>query len=311
MGNKFPGGNQDEERTGIKMLEARTTLGIIGGSSFYELGGLENRREISMETPFGPTPDPVVEGWLGNTRLLFVSRHGKGHRLLPKEVPARAIIFALKKLGAKRVIGVSAVGSLREDIRPGDLAVVRQFIDATHDRPSTFFGNGIVGHIGFAKPVCSHLANVIYQVARSQDFIVHEDTALRVMEGPGFSTLAESQENRQSGRVQLIGMTSMPEAKLAREAELCFVTLALVTDFDCWHVGEEDVSAELVTVRLARNVSKAVDVIRCLAETIPAERNCGCGTVLNTAVVTDRACIPERFRTGDMAPIFGRVLSAK
>lgn len=293
------------------MVEASTTLGVIGGSSFYEFGGLKNKREISVETPYGPTPDPVVEGWLGKTRLLFVSRHGKGHRLLPSEVPYRAIIFALKKLGVERVIGVSAAGSLRADIRPGDLAVVRQFVDATYDRPSTFFGNGIVGHVGLAKPVCSVLANTVYQMARELDITVHEDTTLRVMQGPGFSTLAESQENRQSGCVHLIGMTSQPEAKLAREAELCFVTLALVTDFDCWHAGEEDVSAEMVTVRLARNVSKAREVIRRVAETIPAERNCGCPAALDTAIVTDRACIPERFRTNDMAPIFGRAMSVK
>lgn len=291
------------------MAEARTTLGIIGGSSFYEFDGMEGKREISVETPYGPTPDPVVEGWFGDTRVLFVSRHGKGHRLLPKEVPAQAIIFALKKLGAEQVIGVSAAGSLREGIRPGDLAVARQFVDATCGRPSTFFGNGIAGHISFAKPVCSHLADVVYQAARAQDFNVHENTILRVMEGPAFSTLAESLENRESGRVHLIGMTSLPEAKLAREAELCFVTLALVTDFDCWHAGEEDVSAEMVTARLARNVSKAREVIRRVAETIPAERNCGCGTALDNAVVTDRAFIPDNFWTGDMAPIFGRALN--
>lgn len=295
----------------METVRARPTLGIIGGSSFYDFEGLEEKREISVMTPFGSTPDPVVEGWFGNTRALFVSRHGKGHRLLPKEVPTRAIIFALKQLGAERIIGVSAVGSLREDIRPGDLAVVRQFVDATHGRPDTFFGNGIVGHISFAKPVCPNLADMVYQVARAQDFNVHEDTVLRVMEGPGFSTLAESLKNRESGRVHLIGMTSLPEAKLAREAELCFVTLALVTDFDCWHAGEEDVSAEMVTTRLARNVSKARDVIRRVAESIPAERNCGCGTALDNAVVTDRACIPEHFRTGDLAPIFGRTLSVK
>ncbi len=288
---------------------ARTTIGVIGGSSFYEFDGLEERRDIVVDTPYGPTPDPLVEGWFGGARMLFASRHGRGHRLLPAEVPARAIIYALKKLGAERVIGVSAVGSLCENIRPGDLAVVTQFVDATWGRPSTFFGGGIAGHVAFAQPVCPDLANALQGAAKELDFNVHGDTTLRVMQGPAFSTLAESEENRASGRVHLIGMTSLPEAKLAREAELCFVTLALVTDFDCWHEGEADVTAEMVTARLARNVAKARAVIRRVAETMPAERNCACAMALDSAIVTERPLIPERFRSGDMAPIFGRALA--
>lgn len=288
---------------------ARTTLGIIGGSSFYNLEGLKDQREIVVNTPFGPTPDPVVEGHLGDTRMLFVSRHGKGHRLLPSEVPYQAILFALKTLGATHVIGVSAVGSLHVKIRPGDLAVVRQFSDATHGRAGTFFGNGIAGHIGFAQPACPNLADMVVSVAQLQSCCkVHDRTTLRVMQGPAFSTLTESEANRKMG-YHLIGMTSLPEAKLAREAELCYVTLALVTDFDCWHIGAEDVSAEMVTARLAQNVGKAVTVIRGVSEIISAERNCACKTTLDTAVVTDRSIIPDRFRTGDMSPIFGRVLA--
>lgn len=292
-------------------VSAKPTLGIIGGSAFYNFEGLERRRGIDVNTPFGFTPDPVMEGWVGNTRLLFVSRHGQGHRLLPSEVPYQAIIFALKTLGATHVIGVSAVGSLREDIKPGGLAVVRQYSDATHGRPDTFFGNGIAGHIGFAAPVCQHLANLVAAAAKLQSgYRVHDCTTLRVMQGPAFSTRAESEANRQVG-YHLIGMTSLPEAKLAREAELCYVTLALVTDYDCWYEGHDAVSAEMVTTVMAENVSKATHVVMSVAEAISAERNCGCSAALDTAIVTDRNIISDRFRTGDMFPIFGRVLSAK
>ncbi|MEK7189581.1 MAG: MTAP family purine nucleoside phosphorylase, partial [Patescibacteria group bacterium] len=266
---------------------------------------------IAINTPFGFTPDPVMEGWVGNTRLLFVSRHGEGHRLLPSEVPYQAIIFALKTLGATHVIGVSAVGSLNEDIHPGDLAVVRQYSDATYGRPDTFFGNGIAGHIEFANPVCPDLADIVGYTAKLQSYgKIHDHTTLRVMQGPAFSTRAESEANRQMG-YHLIGMTSLSEAKLAREAELCYVTLALVTDFDCWHNGHDTVSAEMVTTTMARNVRKATRLVLSVAEAISAKRNCGCSTALDTAIVTDRALIPDRFSSGDMFPIFSRVLSAK
>lgn len=290
------------------MSKESPTLGVVGGSSFYFLEGLEKVKEIPVDTPFGPTPDPVVEGFLGSTRVLFVSRHGQGHRLLPEEVPYRATIFALKKLGADAVIGVSAVGSLKEEFRPGDLAVIRQFIDATCGRPSTFFGNGIAGHVTFADPACPTLADTVYGAARKMDINIHPVCSLKVMQGPQFSTRAESFINRQLD-IDLIGMTSLPEAKLAREAELCFVTLAMVTDFDCWYEGEEDVTADMVTARLGRNVDKARGVIKNVAEAVPSLKwSCGCRTALDQAVVTNRDRIPERFRTGDMAPIFGRIL---
>lgn len=291
------------------METARLTLGIIGGSSFYAFDDLESKREITMLTPFGPTPDPVVEGWIGNIRLLFVSRHGQGHRFLPSEVPYRAIIFALKKLGADYVIGVSAVGSLREDIRPGNLVVVHQFVDATHLRLNTFFGQGVVAHVGFGDPVCANLAEMVYQEAKSLGLDIHREATLKVMEGPQFSTRAESEANRHLG-YDLIGMTSLPEAKVAREAEICYVTLALVTDYDCWHRGEADVTAEMVTKRLAENVAKARDVIRCVATALPAERKCSCPQALDTALVTDPACIPKERREA-LAPILDRVLQTR
>lgn len=291
------------------METAKLTLGVIGGSSFYAFDNLEQKREIPVPTPFGPTPDPVVEGWIDNIRLLFVSRHGQGHRLLPSEVPYQAIIFALKKLGAERVIGVSAVGSLREDIRPGDLVVVRQFVDATYRRPNTFFGQGIVAHVGFGDPVCANLAEAVYQEAKSLGFDIHRKATLKVMEGPQFSTRAESETNCHLG-YDLIGMTSLPEAKVAREAELCYVTLALVTDYDCWHRGEEDVTAEMVTKRLAENAAKAREVIRRVAIALPAERKCPCPQALDTALVTDPANIPKERREA-LAPILDRVLKTR
>lgn len=292
-------------------ISAKLTLGIIGGSAFYNFDGLEDVQRIVVHTPYGLTPDPVVAGRVGNTRLLFVSRHGEGHRLLPSEVPYQAIIFALKTLGATHVIGVSAVGSLREYIQPGELAVVRQYSDATHGRPDTFFGNGIAGHIGFAVPVCSHFADMVYTAAKLQSgYRVHDCTTLRVMQGPSFSTRAESEANRQMS-YHLIGQTSLPEAKLAREAELCYVTLALVTDYDCWYDGHDAVTAQMVATIMAENVYKATRVVMSVAEAISAERKCGCPTALDTAIVSDRSIISDRFQTGDMFPIFGRVLSAK
>lgn len=292
-------------------VSAKPTLGIIGGSNFYNFEGLEDAQRIIVHTPYGLTPDPVVVGHVGNTRVLFVSRHGQGHRLLPSEVPYQAIIFALKNLGATHVIGVSAVGSLREDIKPGDLAVVQQYSDATYGRPDTFFGNGIVGHIGFADPVCPHLADLIATVAGLQSsYKIHDHATLRVMQGPAFSTRAESEANRQMG-YHLIGQTSLPEAKLAREAEFCYVTLALVTDFDCWYEGHDAVTAKMVATIMAENVYKATRVVLSVAEAISAERNCGCSTALDTAIATERKLIPDRFLNGNMFPIFGRVLSAK
>lgn len=286
------------------------TLGVIGGSNFYDFEGLTDRREVNVNTPFGPTPDPIVKGYLGKMPALFVSRHGRGHRFLPHEVPYQAIIFALKMLGADKVIGVSAVGSLRKNIHPGDLVVVSDYVDATWGRPSTFFGKGLAGHIAFADPVCQNLSHIITQAAAGLGITCHPKATLKIMQGPAFSTLAESTANRAAG-CDLIGMTSLPEAKLAREAELCYVTLALVTDYDCWHFSSEKVTAEMVVSQLAKNVKKAEAVIREIAaRLLQKERTaCPCSTALNSAVVTDRGLIPEAFGTGPMEVIFKRVLT--
>jgi 5'-methylthioadenosine phosphorylase len=279
---------------------------VIGGSGLYDIPGLAEVREHDIETPFGRPSDPVLEGRLGETRLLFIARHGKGHRILPGEVNYRANIFGLKQLGAERVLSISAVGSMREEIRPGDLVIVDQFIDRTKGRPSTFFGDGIVGHVMFADPVCPELAGMVREATRDLGVTVHDRGTLMVMEGPAFSTRAESRMHRQLG-VDLIGMTALPEAKLAREAELCYATLALATDYDCWHETEEDVSVDAVIAILEANASNARAVVEKLARGAARPRGCGCGTALDNTVITDRKLIPAEVAER-MAPIFGRVL---
>ncbi|MCP4677327.1 MAG: S-methyl-5'-thioadenosine phosphorylase [Deltaproteobacteria bacterium] len=285
---------------------SKTTIGIIGGSGLYDLKDLTDVKEHPIETPFGSPSDAVIEGWIGSCRLLFLARHGRGHRFLPSEVNYRANIFALKALGAERVISISAVGSMREDIRPGDLVVVDQFIDRTKGRPSTFFGDGIAGHVMFADPVCADLAGILHDAASTIGVEVHKGGTLMVMEGPAFSTRAESHMHRQLG-VDLIGMTAMPEAKLAREAELCYATLALATDYDCWHETEDDVSVDAVIKILNENAANARTVVKKVAEAVTETRTCGCGSSLDYAVITDRKCIPDDI-AARMKPVFGRVL---
>jgi 5'-methylthioadenosine phosphorylase len=286
-------------------MDDRPVLAVIGGSGLYDLPGLVGVREVQVSTPYGDPSSPVVEGLLGGTRMLFLARHGRGHRLTPSEVNYRANIFALKSLGAARVVSVSAVGSMREDIHPGHLVVVDQFIDRTRGRPSTFFGDGIVGHVMFADPVCPALSRRLVEAARGLQLTVHERGTLMVMEGPAFSTRAESRMHRALG-VDLIGMTAMPEAKLAREAELCYATLAIATDWDCWHETEEDVTVEAVIRVLAAGVKDARAVLAEVARELPGG-GCGCPAALDHAVITDRRAIPaeavERLR-----PILGRVL---
>ncbi|MFO8072914.1 MAG: S-methyl-5'-thioadenosine phosphorylase [Polyangia bacterium] len=288
-------------------MSEQTTIAVIGGSGLYELEGLTDVEQHTVDTPFGEPSGPIVSGVLGGTRLLFLARHGIGHRLTPSEVNYRANIYALKVLGAERVVSVSAVGSLREEIRPGDLVIVDQYVDRTRNRPSTFFGGGIVAHVMFADPTCPELADAVHGASRGIDARVHRGGSLVVMEGPAFSTRSESHMHRQLG-ADLIGMTAMPEAKLAREAELCYVTLALTTDYDCWHESEDDVSVEAVIENLKRNVHNAGSVLRRLAESgMPAARGCACATALTDAIITDPGVIPGEARRR-LAPIIGRVL---
>jgi len=281
-------------------------IAIIGGSGLYDLGGLSDVREHEMETPYGPPSSPVVEGVLGARRVLFLARHGEGHRLTPSEVNYRANVFALKALGASEIVSVSAVGSMREQIRPGEIVFPDQYIDRTKGRPSTFFGDGIVGHVAFADPTCDTLRARLVGAAERIGLAHHRGGTLMVMEGPVFSTRAESRMHRQLG-VDLIGMTAMPEAKLAREAELCYATVALATDYDCWREAEEAVSVGAVLDVMRKNVASARDLIRAVASEAAQERSCACASALEHSIVTDRKAIPAETKRR-MKPIFGRVL---
>jgi len=272
------------------------TIGVIGGSGFYEMGGLTEVREIALETPFGAPSGPFIEGRLGDRRLVFLSRHGPGHRLSPSEVNYRANVWGMKKLGVEWLVSVSAVGSLREHIRPGDLVVIDQCIDRTHRRASTFFGDGAVGHVSMADPVCNHLAGHLADAARRvAPNIVHQGGTYVCIEGPQFSSRAESHLYR-SWNADVIGMTNMPEAKLAREACLCYATLALSTDYDCWHVAEEAVTVEMVLAVMKKNIAAAQAAVRELAAHVPLERTCACRYALKGAVMSDRRQLAEATR---------------
>lgn len=279
-------------------------IGIIGGSGLYEMDGLTDVREAVVDTPFGAPSDAIVHGRLGATELYFLPRHGRGHRLLPSELPFRANLWALKHLGVERVIAVGAVGSLREEIAPGHLVVPDQFIDRTFNRIGTFFGNGIVAHVGFGDPVCPVLSKNLVDSARRLNATVHAGGTYVCMEGPQFSTRAESELYRSWG-ASIIGMTNLQEAKLAREAELCFATLALATDYDCWRQGHEEVSIEDVLAVMHANVALAKQVVHDVVPTLPASPGCGCGQALANGIITERGKIPARVRR-DLAPIIGR-----
>jgi 5'-methylthioadenosine phosphorylase len=270
-------------------------LGVIGGSGLYEMEGMKNVRTVSVKTPFGEPSDSIVVGEIGGKTLAFLPRHGRGHRIIPSQINFRANIYALKKIGAKWVLSISAVGSMKENIRPGDIVVVDQFYDHTKFRPNTFFGDGVVGHIPFADPVCPNLARIAYTAAKKVVKRTHRGGTYLCMEGPAFSTRAESRVYRKWG-ADVIGMTNMPEAKLAREAELCYSTLALATDYDCWHESEEDVSIEAILAIIRKNVENSKRIIREVASRLPGTDSCGCGEALRHAVITDRKRIPAATR---------------
>jgi len=277
------------------------TVGVIGGSGLYEMEGLEDVRPVQMATPFGHPSDEFVIGRLGEMQIVFLPRHGRGHRLLPSEINFRANIYGMKKLGVEWLISVGAVGSLREEIAPGHLVVPRQFIDRTYRRASTFFGNGIVAHVAFADPVCPKLSALLVEVARGEGAAVHDGGTYLCMEGPQFSTRAESHLYRAWG-ADVIGMTNVQEAKLAREAEICFATLALATDYDCWHAAEADVVIGDVLRILEQNVALARRVIAGSARRLPIERDCPCASALEHAVITDLKRIPDSVRH-DLQPL--------
>ena len=272
----------------------KATLAFIGGSGLYDIEGLTDRDEARISTPFGDPSDAIVTGRLGEVRVAFLPRHGRGHRVTPTEIPARANIYALKSLGVERILSVSAVGSLKEELKPLDLVIPDQIIDRTRSRVSTFFGNGLVAHVGFADPFCAALRQSAINAAHGVA-TTHDGGTYVVMEGPQFSTRAESALYRSWG-ADVIGMTALPEAKLAREAEMCYATLAFVTDYDVWRETEEDVSVEMVVANLMKNVDTARNIIRKVAARIPAERECGCGHALETAIITSRDLIPSETR---------------
>jgi 5'-methylthioadenosine phosphorylase len=285
---------------------ADRTRGVIGGSGLYELPGLTAVERARPSTPFGEPSDEFVIGRLGGTRLVFLPRHGRGHRLLPSELPSRANLFGLKQLGCDSVVAVSAVGSLREEIAPGHVVVPDQFIDRTQGRPSTFFGRGVVAHVQFADPFCPNLSQALARAARGAGATVHAGGVYVCMEGPQFSTRAESHLYRSWG-AHVIGMTNLQEAKLAREAELCFATLALATDYDCWNTAHADVDIGDVLRVLSANVDLARRTVAALAGALPARRGCPCPDALKHAIITERSAIPAEVRR-DLAPLIGRYL---
>jgi 5'-methylthioadenosine phosphorylase len=283
---------------------AEPTLGVFGGSGLYELPGLGSVERVRLETPFGPPSDEFVIGRLGGVRLVFLPRHGRGHRLLPTELNFRANVYGMKQLGAEWVVSVSAVGSLREEIVPGHLVVPDQFIDRTRQRASTFFGRGIVAHVQFADPLCPTLSRALVDAARAEAATVHAGGVYVCMEGPHFSTRAESHLYRSWG-AHVIGMTNLQEAKLAREAEICLATLALATDYDCWNTAHGDVEIEHVLRVLSANVDLARRTIARIATKLPARTGCPCPSALQHAIITERSAIPADVRR-DLAPIIGR-----
>ena len=267
-------------------------IAFIGGSGLYDIDGMENRREVTVETPFGDPSDVVVVGEINGVEAAFLPRHGRGHRFSPTEIPVKANIYALKSLGVERVVSVSAVGSLKEHIKPLDLVVPDQIIDRTRRRSDTFFGDGIVAHVGFADPFCNELRRIAFESASLEDVDCHDGGTYLVIEGPQFSTRAESAVYRSWG-ANVIGMTALPEAKLAREAELCYTTLAFVTDYDVWHDTKEEVTVEMVIQNLTHNVATAQGIIRRMLAEIPDNRTCGCESALKNAVITSRELITK------------------
>jgi len=284
----------------------RQIVGVIGGSGLYQMPGLEKVREVRVTTPFGRPSDAFVTGTLDSARVVFLPRHGRGHVALPTEVNFRANIFAMKKLGVERIISVSAVGSLQEEIAPGHVVIPDQFIDRTTQRPSTFFGSGIVAHVSFADPVCAELCATLTRAAREERASVHQRGTYLCMEGPQFSTRAESRLYRTWG-ADVIGMTNLQEAKLAREAEICFGTVALATDYDCWNEAAGDVDIEHVLAVLKQNVDLAQRIIRRAVTRLPAERTCACGSALANAIITERNKIPRKTIQA-LKPIIGKYI---
>jgi len=283
------------------------TIGVIGGSGLYSMTGLTDTREMRIKTPFGDPSDAFVIGTLEGKRVAFLARHGRGHRFMPTELNFRANIYAMKLLGVERIISVSAVGSLQENMRPGEFLVPDQFFDRTKGRISTFFGNGVVAHVTFDKPTCPQLSGVLADACVSSAVPLHRNGTYVCMEGPQFSTLAEANFHR-AMKFDVIGMTNATEAKLAREAEICYATIAMITDYDCWHPEHDSVTVSTVIAILNQNAANAQNVVRQAVKTMPAGPRCKCGSALKHAIITDPKAIPAKARK-KLAAILGKYLS--
>ena len=279
---------------------------MIGGSGLYEMEGMSDVQFIEMDTPFGKPSDVIAMGTLGEVPVAFLPRHGRGHQFSPSHIPARANIYALKSLGVQRVISVSAVGSLKEEFAPLDLVIPNQLIDRTRQREGTFYDQEMVVHIGFAEPFCAAASHLMYHSAQEMGITVHPGGTMVVMEGPAFSTKAESFMYRSWG-ADIIGMTALPEAKLAREAEMCYTTMAWVTDYDCWHQSAETVSVEMVVQNLLKNVATSKGLLRSVVPRLDGPRDCSCGSALKDAIITPRDRVSEELKH-KLAPLVSRYL---
>ena len=280
-------------------------IGIIGGSGLYQIDGLKDVKELKVDTPFGEPSDSYIIGNLGGAEVAFLPRHGRGHRILPSELNYRANIYGMKKLGVEWLISISAVGSFKKELKPLDIMLPDQFVDRTNQgRPTTFFGRGIVAHISFAEPVCADLRKVIYEEGKKLGIKMHDKGVYLNMEGPAFSTKAESLLHKSWG-MDIIGMTNMPEARLAREAEMCFATIALITDYDCWY--EEMVTIDMVIENLTKNAQVAKKLIKQVVGRLTKKRDCSCSSALKYAIVTNKAIIPENIKK-DLDIIIGKYM---
>ncbi|OHB90710.1 MAG: methylthioadenosine phosphorylase [Planctomycetes bacterium RIFCSPHIGHO2_12_FULL_52_36] len=281
-------------------------IGIIGGSGLYDIEGIKDVQKVEIDTPFGRPSDAFTIGKLAGREVVFLPRHGAGHTIIPTQLPFRANIYGMKKLGVEQIIAVSAVGSMKEEIRPLDIVIPDQFFDRTKARVDTFFGDGVVAHVGMADPVCAGVAEALHRATKQVGVRVHKGGTYVCMEGPQFSTRAESLVYRQLG-VSVIGMTNLQEAKLAREAEICYATLALSTDYDCWHVGEEAVTVEMIIANLKKNIENAKKIIKVTIPELPKVRNCPCSTALKNAIITRPEAIPQE-RRKELELIIGKYL---
>jgi len=289
------------------LSEARAEVGIIGGSGLYEMEGVTGAREVAVETPFGPPSDRLVLGTLEGRTVAFLPRHGRGHRIMPSEINFRANVFALKTLGVERILSVSAVGSLKEKYAPLHMVVPDQFVDRTFKRANTFFGRGLVAHVAFAHPFCADLSDVLVAASHRARAIVHEGGTYVCIEGPQFSTRAESELFRSWG-MDIIGMTNVQEARLAREAEICYSTLAMVTDYDCWHPDHDAVTVDQVIGNLVKNAATARAILRETVKDLPrGERGCECASALAHALITAPEAVPAEVKA-ELAPIVGKYL---